>query len=114
MQGLVVGTLDKAKEGFKGAPINESGGKKVYVKIAQNDNLSELAISPEVARLLSACQGDLVHLSDARWWLGGLRSTQVKISSLHDRGSDLVFVAPDLIKRGNLIVKRKHVLEKIL
>jgi SSS family solute:Na+ symporter len=114
MQGLVVGTLDKAKENFKGAPINETEGEKVCAKLFEDDRVDEIAISPQFAGLLSAHEGDLVHLSDARWWLGGLRSTQAKISSLHDQDSDIVLVAPALIKRGNLIVKRRHCLEKIL
>jgi SSS family solute:Na+ symporter len=114
MQGLVAGTLDKAKEGFKGAPINETEGKKAVVRIVEDRQIEGIHVSPEVARLLSAGVGDLVHLSDARWWLGGLRSTQAKISSLHNQGSGVVLAASDLIKRGNLIVKRKHRLEKIL
>jgi SSS family solute:Na+ symporter len=114
MQGLVVGTLDKAKENFKGASINETEGEKVCAKLFEDDRVDEIAISPQFAGLLSAREGDLVHLSDARWWLGGLRSTQAKISSLHDQDSDIVLVAPALIKRGNLIVKRRHCLEKIL
>jgi SSS family solute:Na+ symporter len=114
MQGLVAGTLDKAKERYKEGPINEIVGKKAVAKIVEDKQIEEIAISLEAARMLSAGVGDLVHLSDARWWLGGLRSTQAKISLLHDQGSDVVFVAPALIKRGNLIVRRKHRLEKIL
>jgi SSS family solute:Na+ symporter len=114
MQGLVVGTLDKAKENFKGGPINETEGEKVCAKLVQDERVNEIAISTQSARLLSAGVGDLVHLSDARWWLGGLRSTQAKISSLHDQDSNIVLVAPALIKRGNLIMKRRHRLEKIL
>jgi hypothetical protein len=114
MQGLVVGTLAKAKEGFKRAPINEIEGEKADVNIVPDDRRGELAVSPEVARLLAAKVGDMVHLSDARWWLGGLRSVQAQISSLHDQGSDIAFVAPALIRKGNLIEKRRHRLEKIL
>ena len=114
MQGLVVGTLDKAKASFKGGPINETEGKKAVVRIVENKQIEEIHVSPEVASLLSANVGDLVHLSDARIWLGGLRSTQAKISSLHDLGSDVVLVTPALIERGSLIVKRRHRIEKIM
>jgi len=110
----VAGTLDVAKRGFKGGPVNETEGKKVSARIIQDDRLGELAISRETAGLLSAGEGDLVHLSDVRRWLGGLRSTQARISAIHHRGSDVVVVSPDLIKRGNLIIKRRHRLEKIL
>lgn len=114
IQGLVSGTLAKAKEEYKGGPVNEIEGKKVDAKIVLDEDVSELAISPEAAHRLSAGVGDLVHVSDARWWLGGLRSTQAKISSLHEEEPGIVFVTPALVKRGNLVLKRKHRLEKIM
>ncbi len=82
IQGLVTGTLDLAKEGFKGGQINEREGKQATVKIVRDGKIGDIAVSPEVAHLLSAEVGDLVHLSDARWC--------------------------------NLILQRKHRLEKIL
>lgn len=114
IKGLVVGTLDAAKESFKGAPINETEGKKAFVNIVEEDRLGDLAVSVETAGLLAAGEGDLVHLSDARWWLGGLRSAQARISALHEQGPDVVLVSPAMVKRGNLILKRRHRLEKIL
>jgi SSS family solute:Na+ symporter len=114
IQGLVVGTLDSAKEKFKGGPINETEGKTAVIKIVEDEKIEGIHVSPEVARLLSANTGDLVHLSDARWWLGGLRSTQAKITGLHDKGKEVVFMAPALIENGNLIIKRKHRIEKIM
>ena len=114
IQGLVAGTLEKAKESFKGGPVNEIEGEKAAARIVQDDDVAELAVSPETARRLSAGVGDLVHLSDARWWLGGLRSTQARVTSLHDKEPGIVLVAPVLVKRGNLILRRKHRLEKIM
>lgn len=114
VRGLVAGTLGDAMINFKGSPINEREGKKAVVNIARDDGVEELSVSREVAQRMSADVGDLVHLSDARRWLGGLLSTQAKISSLHDKGPRVVLVAPDLIERGNLSLKRKHRLEKIL
>jgi SSS family solute:Na+ symporter len=114
MQGLVAGSLNVAKERFKGSPVNEIEGQKAVVRIVEDKQVEGIRASPEVAQLLSANVGDLVHLSDARWWLGGLRSIQATISSLHDQGSDVIFVAPVLIRRGSLIANRRHRLEKIL
>lgn len=114
IQGLTVGTLGIAKQRYKGSPVDEREGKKVLVDIVRADQEEGVAVSPEVAMLLSAGVGDLVHVSDARGWLGGLRSVQAKISGLHDEEPNLVFVDPALVEKGNLIVKRKHRLEKIL
>jgi SSS family solute:Na+ symporter len=114
MQGLLAGTLDKAKARYKGGPINETEGKKAEVKIVEAKDMEGIQVSHDVAHLLSASVGDLVHLSDGRWWLGGLRSTQAKITGLHAGEKEIVLVAPDLVKRGNLVMRRRHCLEKIL
>lgn len=114
MRGLVVGTLDKAKEDYKGGPVNETEGKKAEVRIAADNRIEGIQVSPEVARQLSAEVGDLVHVSDKKWWLGGLRSTQAEITGLHDRGKKVAIIASPLVERGNLVLKRRHRIEKIL
>jgi SSS family solute:Na+ symporter len=114
MLGLVVGTLDTAKESYKGSAANETEGKKAAVRIVRDKGIEGIHVSPEVAKRLSANVGDLAHLSDHRWWLGGLRSAQARITGLHDKRKEVVLVAPDLVERGNLIVNKRHRLEKIL
>jgi SSS family solute:Na+ symporter len=114
MRGLVAGTLDEAKEAYKGGPVNETEGKKAVVRLVRGKESEGIRVSPEVARLLSAEVGDLVHVSDIRWWLGGLRSTQAEITGLHDRGKKVAIIASPLVERGNLVLKRRHRLEKIL
>jgi len=114
IEGLVAGTLDKAKEKYKGGPINEREGKKVVVKLIEDSNTEQISVSPQVAHRLAANVGDLVYLSDARSWLGGLRSIHAHISAFHDKDARLVHISPSLVKRGNLLIKRKHCLEKII
>jgi len=114
IEGLVAGSLDRAKEEYKGGPINEKEGKKAIVKIVEDPNAEEISISPQVAHRLAASAGDLVYLSDSRAWLGGLRSVHARISALHDKDPRVIYVSPSLVKRGNLLIKRKHRLEKII
>ncbi len=114
IEGLVAGTLDKAKETYKGGPINEKEGKKIVVKLVEDPHAEELSVSPQAAHRLAANVGDLVYLSDSRPWLGGLRSVHAKISALHDKDARVIYVSPSLVKRGNLLIKRKHCLEKII
>lgn len=114
IEGLVVGTLDKTKEKYKGAPVNEVEGQKVVVTLRINTEIQELSISPEIAELLSAGKGDIVYVSDARRWLGGLRSVHARVSAIHEGGPDEVWISPALIRDGNLIAGRKHRIEKII
>jgi SSS family solute:Na+ symporter len=114
IEGLVVGTLDKAKEKYKGAPANEVEGRKVVITLRTEKEIHELGISTRVAELLSARLGDIVYVSDARRWLGGLRSVHAQVSAIQEGDSSEIGITPELIKRGNLILNRKHRIEKII
>ncbi|MFC2167411.1 sodium:solute symporter [Acidobacteriota bacterium] len=114
IQGLVVGTLDAAKRNYKGGEVNEKEGKKVIASPFSSDQVEELSVSYTTAESLAAEVGDIIYVSDSRSWLGGLRSVHTKISSLHDRDPNRVFLSPDVLKRGNLNLNRKVRLEKII
>jgi Na+/proline symporter len=114
VEGLVVGTLDKAKEKYKGAPANEIEGKKATVTLSVNREIEELSTTRDVANLLSARKGDIVYVSDARRWLGGLRSVHARLSAIHEGDPFEVWISPALIEQGNLILNRKHRIEKII
>jgi len=114
IQGLVVGTLNAAKRNFKGGVLNEKEGKKIIATPVSSDQVEELSVSYAAAESLAAEVGDIIYVSDSRLWLGGLRSVHTKLSSLHNKESDLAVLSPDLIKRGNLKLNRKIRLEKII
>jgi SSS family solute:Na+ symporter len=114
IEGLVVGTLDKAKEKYKGAPANEVEGKKVAVLLSVSEEIEELSVSKKIAQLMAAKKGDIVYVSDARRWLGGLRSVHARISAIHEEDTLEVWITPALAKQGNLVVDRKHRIEKII
>jgi hypothetical protein len=111
---LVVGTLDTAKRNFKGGEVNEKEGKKVFATPVSDNQVEEVSVSFALAESLAAEIGDVLYVSDSRAWLGGLRSVHTKLSSIHDREADLVFLSPEIIKRGNLKLNRKIRLEKII
>ena len=92
----------------------EKEGKKAAAQLGLDSRVQELSIPQEIAEQLSAETGDIVYLSDARIWLGGLRSIHAKISSIHDKDSSTIYIAPSLVQKGNLLVRRRHRIEKII
>lgn len=114
IEGLVVGSLDKAKERFKGAPANEVEGQSVVVTLSVKREVPELSISRKTAELLSARKGDIVYVSDARRWLGGLRSVHARVSAIHEGDPFVAWLSPSLVMEGDLIAGRKHRIEKII
>lgn len=114
LEGLVVGTLKKAKEVFKGGVINEQEGKRVVTALLVDKSVEELSVNHRTAAALQADRGDIVYLSDARRWLGGLRSVHARITALHTDEENAIRITPALLKSGNLLSDRRHRIEKII
>ena len=118
-EGLVLGTLQKAKEKFKGGPINESEGRPCTGRLTEDRDVSSVCLPLHMVERLSAKCDDLIYISDARAWLGGLRSVHARISSIRqeETGSsthDTIFINPGLIKSGGLRLDKRHRIEKII
>ena len=62
---------------------------------------------------LEAEPGDLFHVSDARWWLGGFRSVRAKAGHPTETDEGLILSRATL-QRGNLRAHRSVRVEKIL
>jgi len=83
---------------------------------AQDPYQPEYAIvrlGPEDLDRLKARPGDLLYVSDARRWLGGLRSVHCRAGEPHDQGN-VVLMAEEAFKRGSFLAGRPVRVEKIL
>ena len=112
VDGLVVGSLRRARELFKGGPLNEKPWRPAKGLLEPNEAIEGVALSAGMLERLAAEPGDLVYVADGRAWLGGLRSVHGKISGVHER-EGVIEVSPSLIEKGGLLVGRLHKVEKI-
>jgi SSS family solute:Na+ symporter len=113
IDGLVVGSIRKGKELYKGGAVNETPGHSITGRLAVRAGLDGVGLTAAMLERLSAEAGDLVYVEDGRRWLGGLRSVHAKITDIHsDEGS--IQVSQALVKEGALLVGRTHRIEKIL
>ena len=90
-RGLVWGTVADALRSFKGSPGRESEVSRARaLPIAAVEGLSSpgdasrppVRLSSPLAAALDVNVGDLVYITDTRWWLGGLRSTHAVVDSI--------------------------------
>ena len=95
-------------------PLQDVARKRRMELDSVSEEIEELSVSQKIAQLLSAHKGDIVYVSDARRWLGGLRSVHARISAIHEEDPLEVWITPALAKQGNLVVDRKHRIEKII
>ena len=115
MSGLVVASLHEGVALFKGGKPNDRGaGRSAVLSIRVTDSAStEVNLPRQVMKDLYVDEGDLLYLSDARWWLGGFRATHVKAGPPSE--SDETLDLPrSVLNESNLLADRKTRVEKIM
>jgi len=102
-RGLVWGTVSDAIKHYKGSWGSETAGKRalampVFHSVAERlegaGQLPLVRISQSLGEKLNAHPGDLLYVSDRRWWLGGLHSTHVLVGELIDQQNQLIELGP--------------------
>ena len=98
-KGLVWGTVKDAIFYYKGSAGAEVTGRKVLahpqlidrsLETTGTGNLALVDISTSLARELEAGPGDLLYISDRRWWLGGLYSAHTVIRTVFDKSKKVI------------------------
>ena len=79
--GMTVDTLDKAIEKFKGGKPNfENSGQSVLLSVdfGNHDDIEIVRLPQNTMDRLAVKPGDLLYITDTRWWWGGLLSVHAK------------------------------------
>jgi SSS family solute:Na+ symporter len=114
-RGLTVFSLGEAMREFKVGLPNFRRGSKGSAKgltYRVDESLSGVVRLPtEVMENLAIEEGDLVYVTDSRWWLGGLRSAQTKAGPAARDGH--IELAPDVRRKASLVIHRTVDVEKV-
>ena len=98
--GLTAGSINIARNLFKGGEPNDQEGETVFVQLKQVDGEdSVVQFSTKDMAIMKAEIGDLVYISDKRKWMGGLKSIHAVFGQPHDE-EGMVYITPDQIKHG--------------
>ena len=110
--GLTAWSIQAAKEYFKGGKINNREGKKVKVKwkIKEGDD-DIINFSKTDMEKMQADEGDLVYLTDARKWLGGLKSIHSIYGKPHEE-EGIVYITNEHKLQGQFLQNKLVVAEK--
>lgn len=115
IEGLVVGTLDAARAAFKGGVPSDHGiGRTARApwRVAEGVD-GEVRLPAELMRRLAVEPGDLLYVSDARWWLGGFRSLRAHAGEVSDDDRH-VLVGAVAAEQGHLLSDRPLRIEKLM
>lgn len=114
--GLTVDSLDVAMEMYKGGKPNTVPGKTVKRRpVAFDESIPFGLVSVDAAAMerMKANEGDMVFLTDARGWLGGLRSQHVKLATPLATADNRVHMSKATHEDAFLLDGRPVTLEKI-
>ncbi len=98
-RGLVWGTIADALAHYKGSPGDESihikstaRPRQMTIEPARSGTaqLPVVNLSRAAAEALQATCGDLIYVTDRRWWLGGLRSTHAVVGAIDIHADEAV------------------------
>jgi SSS family solute:Na+ symporter len=115
-RGLVWGTIGDALCHYKGSPGRESRVTRALALPQQlrqrlphfgTAELEGVRISPALGRALDAQVGDLLYVTDARWWTGGLHSAHVIVAEISTQPTNEPTVALDDTAYRNVVGRRQ-------
>jgi SSS family solute:Na+ symporter len=111
--GLTVWSVQEQQTRFKGGPLNDEPGHKAVVGLEVDPAAGEtVSLSRETLERLKARPGDLLYVSDARAYLGGLRSLHIHAGEPHAKGP-VAILTDEKREEGNLLPSRRVRVEKI-
>jgi hypothetical protein len=113
--GLVMQSLDHARHRFKdGAPNDEKIGQSRVLPFSLfTGDEPTIRLPRDVMQQLAIRPGDLLHVGDDRWWLGGFRSLALACGEPID-GGESALLSSAAIERGHLHSDRPIRIEKTL
>ena len=108
IRGLVWGTVgDAIRKFYGGRSGQETESVWATANLVQDGedafhetlSLPHVQISASLAKQIEAQAGDIVYVSDARWWLGGLKSGHVVVSGVNETEGHHIHLGPNTRSR---------------
>lgn len=114
LRGLTIDTMADAKRIFKGGEPNENITGEAHKVNFDASNDKGLFLPNYLVEKLNAKIGDILYISDSRWYLGGLNSVHTKLTGVLDGPSNQILISKDLIEEGHFISGKTLTVEVLI
>ena len=113
IKGLTLWTIKDGAEHFKGAKVNPNAGITITVSgseiIVSEDENNKICLPQKYMDQIKGNVGDLMYISDKRWYLGGLKSTHANLGSVSN--FDGVIISKDVQRHAQFDLSRDLIIE---
>lgn len=115
LRGLTIDTIAYAKEFYKGSKLNERAGAEAAIVDYEVKEGVGVVLGQDLAKKLHAGVGDIVYISDTRWYLGGLNSIHTKVEKIEKLDNDMsIVLSQDLMEEGHMTKSRQLSIEVLI
>ena len=113
IKGLTIWTIKDGPQYFKGSDVNKNAGITIQfsgaeVEVTQKEN-NEVSLPKNYMDKIKGNKGDLIYISDHRWYLGGLKSTHARLGSVSDNNK--VTVSKDVFDHAQFNLSEDLIIE---
>ena len=113
IKGLTLWTIKDGAEYFKGSDVNPNAGIIITVPgskiVVSEDENNKIYLPQKYMDEIKGNPGDLMYISDKRWYLGGLKSTHANLGSPSQ--SDKVIISKDVYTHGQFNLSKDLTIE---
>ena len=113
IKGLTLWTIKDGPKYFKGSEVNKNAGITIKfsgseIEVSNNeDNI--VSLPKKYMNEIKGEKGDLIYISDHRWYLGGMKSTHARLGNISENNK--VVISQDVFDHAQFNLEKDIIIE---
>ena len=113
IKGLTLWTIKDGPKYFKGSEVNKNAGITIKfsgseVEVSDKED-NTVSLPKKYMNEIKGQKGDLIYISDHRWYLGGLKSTHARLDKISNNNK--VIVSKDVFDHAQFNLNQDLIIE---
>ncbi len=113
IKGLTLWTIKDGPKYFKGSEVNKNAGITIQFSGSEievsNKEDNKVCLPKKYMNEIKGEKGDLIYISDHRWYLGGMKSTHARLGDVSKNNK--VIISQDVFDHAQFNLKKDIIIE---